>query len=306
MAHTIDLQFQQRPGVIAAGVLVGTDGIAIVDPGPASTERALRTGLQHLGWSLEDVRAILVTHIHLDHSAGAGALVREHPAIRLYVHERGAPHLVQPDKLVESAGRLYGDRMQALWGDIVPVPAENVEVLRGGEVLGVAGLRVRVAYTPGHASHHVSYFEEASGTLFAGDTGGIRTGAPLLVIPPTPPPDIDVAAWMASLSRIRQWAPARVFVTHFGGFDDPAAHLADLEEHLRLEAEWVRELLADETLDDARRQAAFAGRMIEMFRGVLPDEEWVERYTLAVPMDHCWQGLARYWRKKAPSSPPRA
>jgi glyoxylase-like metal-dependent hydrolase (beta-lactamase superfamily II) len=228
-----------------------------------------------------------------------GVLARENPRAEVYVHQRGAPHIVDPAKLLASAGRLYGDRMQSLWGDIVPVPADRVHALAGDEVLDVAGLEVRVAYTPGHASHHVSYFDVASGTAFVGDTGGIRVGEPLLVIPPTPPPDIDVEAWDASLGLIRAWAPRRVFVTHFGGFDDAAAHLADLQDRLHQSAESVRALLADERLDEGQRQAAFVERMRQLFRDALPDEEWVQRYQLAVPLDHCWQGLVRYWQKRA-------
>ncbi len=299
MADAIDLDFLGRSGVIAAGLLEGPRGLALVDPGPASTAGSLRAALAARGRSLDEVVAILVTHIHLDHSGGVGALLRDHPGIRVYVHERGAPHLVDPSKLLGSASRLYGDRMQLLWGDILPVPEASVRVVRGGEVLDVAGCEVRVAYTPGHASHHVSYFDTATGTAFVGDTGGIRVGQPLLVIPPTPPPDIDVEAWDASLALIRDWQPRRVFVTHFGGFDDADAHLSDVQARLHETAGWVRALLQDERLDDVQRQAAFVGRMMEVFRRTLPDEEWTQRYVLAVPVDHCWQGLARYWRKRS-------
>jgi glyoxylase-like metal-dependent hydrolase (beta-lactamase superfamily II) len=298
MVSTLDLDFQGRRGVIAAGLLEGPHGIALVDPGPASAATALRAALADHGRSLEEVTAVLATHIHLDHSGGVGVLVRDHPGIRVYVHERGAPHLIDPSKLLESAGRLYGERMQALWGEIAPVPAGNVHALRGGEVLDVAGLEVRVAYTPGHASHHVSFFEPASGTALVGDTGGIRVGAPLLVIPPTPPPDIDIDAWDASLALVRAWEPRRVFITHFGGFDDAAAHLADLQDRLHQTAGFVRALLADERLDDEQRQASFVAQLMDVFRRALPGEEWVERYVLAVPAEHCWQGLARYWRKR--------
>jgi len=298
MLETVDLEFQGRGGVIAAGLLEGPRGMVVVDPGPASTLEALRSALARRGKSLSDVAAILVTHIHLDHSGGVGVLVRENPAVRVFVHERGAAHILDPSKLLGSAGRLYGDRMQMLWGDILPVPATSVQVLKGGEALDVAGLEVLVAYTPGHASHHVSYFETSSGTAFVGDTGGIRVGAPLLVMPPTPPPDIDVEAWDASLALIRAWKPRRVFITHFGGFDDPEAHLDDLQRRLHETAGFVRVLLGDESLSDEQRLAAFVDRMMGIFRAALPDEAWVQRYQLAVPAEHCWQGLARYWRKR--------
>lgn len=298
MVHALDLNFLGRSGAIAAGLIEGPAGLALVDPGPASCLDGLRASLAGHGHRLEDVDAVLVTHIHLDHSGGVGALARSKPRLQVYVHRRGAPHVVDPSKLVSSASRLYGDRMGPLWGEILPVPEASVHALDGGEVLHVAGVEVRVGYTPGHAVHHVSYLETSSGTAFAGDTGGIRVGEPLLVLPPTPPPDIDVEAWCASLALIRAWEPQRVFITHFGGFDRPLEHLADLEERLRDMAATVRALLLDERLDDEGRQRRFVDRMVAMFRERLPDAEWVRRYEAAVPIEHCWQGLARYWQKK--------
>jgi glyoxylase-like metal-dependent hydrolase (beta-lactamase superfamily II) len=298
MVTTLDLNFQGRPGAIAAGLLEGRNGLALVDPGPAACLDALRAALAAHGRALEQVETILVTHIHLDHSGGVGVIVRSNPRVQVYVHRRGAPHVVDPSKLVSSANRLYGDAMERLWGDVVPVPAQNVHPLDGGEVLRPAGLELRVADTPGHASHHVSYLDTSSGTAFVGDTGGIRVGAPLLVIPPTPPPDIDLEAWTASLARIRAWSPESLFVTHFGRFERPLDHLADLEANLFEMAGWVRSLLEDSSLDDEQRQARFAERMTRAFEQALPDEDWVQRYTAAVPVNHCWQGLARYWRKR--------
>ena len=298
MVTALDLNFLGRSGAIAAGLIDGPGGLALVDPGPASCLDGLRASLAVHGHRLKDVGTVLVTHIHLDHSGGVGVLARSNPRLQVYVHRRGAAHVVDPSKLVSSASRLYGDRMEPLWGEILPVPAASVHALDGGEVLEVAGVEVRVAYTPGHASHHVSYFDTSSGTVFAGDTGGIRVGEPLLVLPPTPPPDIDVEAWYASLALIRAWKPGSIFITHFGGFDRPLDHLADLEERLRDMAGTVRALLSDGQLDDERRQHRFADWMVAIFRDRLPDEEWVRRYVAAVPLEHCWQGLTRYWQKR--------
>ncbi len=298
MVTTLDLAFQGRRGVVAAGLLEGPDGLVLVDPGPASCLETLRAGLSASGGALDDVSAVLVTHIHLDHSGGVGVIVRSNPRIQVYVHRRGAPHIVDPSKLLSSAGRLYGDAMDRLWGEVAPVPAANVHALDGGETLRPAGLDVRVADTPGHASHHVSYLDVASGTAFVGDTGGIRVGAPLLVIPPTPPPDIDLEAWKVSLDRFRAWSPDAVFVTHFGRFEHPLDHLADLERHLAEMAGWVQALLAEPSLDDAQRMARFGERLAALFADRLPDDDWVQRYTAAVPVDHCWQGLARYWQRR--------
>jgi glyoxylase-like metal-dependent hydrolase (beta-lactamase superfamily II) len=294
----LDLNFLGRPGAIAAGLIESPGGLALVDPGPASTLDALRAELARHGRAEADIDAILVTHIHLDHSGGVGVLVRSNPRIQVYVHRQGAPHVVDPSKLISSAARLYGDRLGPLWGEILPVSEANVHALDGGEVLRIAGGEFRVAYTPGHAVHHVSYFDASGGTAFAGDTGGIRVGQPLLVLPPTPPPDIDVEAWDASLALIRAWDPRRIFITHFGGFDQPLEHLEDLEARLDDMAGTVRGLLLDQTLDDGARQRRFADRMVAMFRERLPDEDWVRRYEAAVAVEHCWQGLARYWQKR--------
>jgi glyoxylase-like metal-dependent hydrolase (beta-lactamase superfamily II) len=294
----LDLNFLGRPGAIAAGLIEGPGGLAIVDPGPASCLDGLRASLAREGHDLEDVGAVLVTHIHLDHSGSVGVLVRSNPRLQVYVHRRGAPHVVDPSRLISSAARLYGDRLGPLWGEILPVPEASVHALDGGEVLQIAGLEVRVAYTPGHAVHHVSYFETRSGTAFAGDVGGVRVGEPLLVLPPTPPPDIDVEAWRASLALIRAWVPRRIFITHFGGFDQPLDHLADLETRLHDMAAIVRDLLLDQALDDGARQRRFADRMVATFRERLPDQVWVTRYEAVFPVEHSWQGLARYWQTR--------
>src|SRR5665811_2629622 len=164
-----------------------------------------------------------LTHIHLDHAAATGALVRRWPELEVYVHERGAPHLVDPAKLLASAERLYGaENMRRLWGEIVPVPEANVKPLEGGET--VQGMRV--AYTPGHASHHVCYLHEASGMAFVGDVAAVSVPGTGLVVPPTPPPDIDVERWLDSIGIVEQWQPTRLGLTHFGAIDDPAPHLA--------------------------------------------------------------------------------
>jgi len=298
MIHTLDGELLGRRGVIATGLIVGTGGVILVDPGPSTSLDGVERAMHPLGFAFDDVRAVLVTHIHLDHSGGVGELVARHPAMRVYVHERGARHIVDPTRLIESATRLYGDRMEMLWGRIVPVPAERVTALAGGERLEVAGRNIAVAYTPGHASHHVSYLDERSGTMFAGDTGGIRIGSRPCVMPPTPPPDIDVVAWQASLAVLRAWQPASIFVTHFGAYPDVAAHLDDLEQRLVAHAALAREILAEAGTDE-ERQARFAARVTERLAAEFEDAETLARYRLAVPLDHCWQGLARYWRKFA-------
>ena len=165
---------------------------------------------------MADVTDILLTHIHLDHAGATGTLVREHPRLRVFVHERGAPHMANPDKLVVSAARLYGDAMDRLWGEVAPVPSASMTILKGKERIAVGGRTFDVEYTPGHASHHVSFFDRDSGVALVGDTAGVKLTPDGFVMPPTPPPDVDLEAWHEGLGRIEQWRPGTLFLTHFG------------------------------------------------------------------------------------------
>ena len=221
----IDLQFQDTPRVIATAVLSGPGGVALVDPGPSSSLGTLKGELERAGISMRDVTALLITHIHLDHAGSAGTLVRENPKLRVLVHAKGAPHLIDPGKLLASATRLYGDAMDRLWGEVAPVPAQALVVLHGGERVEEGGRSLEVAYTPGHASHHVSYFAPDAGIAFVGDTAGVKVVPDGDVVPPTPPPDIDLEAWRDSLARIEQWRPDTLFLTHFGPAGAVGPHL---------------------------------------------------------------------------------
>ena len=214
----IDLQFRGSPRVIATALINGPGGVTLIDPGPTSCLPVLEAGLRDRGLTLRDVRTLLLTHIHLDHAGATGTIVERVPGIKVYVHERGAPHMIDPAKLLASAARLHGDQMDALWGAFLPVPASQVTALAGGERLELSGTSMRVAYTPGHAKHHVSYLDERAGMAYVGDTGGVRiTGDYLLA--PTPPPDIDIEAWQSSLDLIDAWQPVSLFLTHFGPID---------------------------------------------------------------------------------------
>jgi len=268
-----------------------------LDPGPASTLARLRAELASGGVSIADVEAILITHIHLDHAGATGALVQEYPRIKVYVHERGAPHLIDPAKLLSSATRLYGDQMDVLWGPFLASPAANVVALAGGEKIDVGGREISVAYTPGHASHHVAYFDASSRIAFVGDVGGVALPRSPFVLPPTPPPDIDLDAWQVSVDRLLAWHPETLFTTHFGPHASPATHLQRLLERLRAWAELARDCLAIDAPDEARRDRFVAAVSLEL-RRAMPDAE-AARYELAVPPWQCWQGLERYWRKQA-------
>jgi len=277
----IDVKHLGRPHVIGCWEVDG----ALVDPGP---ESSLSTVLEAIGG--ERPRALLLTHIHLDHAAATGAMVERWPDLQVYVHERGAPHLVDPSKLLGSAERLYGDQLEHLWGRILPVPEQNIHILSGGEsVLGM-----RVAYTPGHASHHVCYLHEESGTAFCGDVAACRIPPSNLVVPPTPPPDIDVETWEESLDTIAGWSPARLALTHFGAVEeDVPGHLEEVRAKLRKEAELAR----------AMEKAAYDSDVERRIRDELAAEgiegDTVEELLQAVPTAYQWSGLDRYWRKKA-------
>ncbi|HUR84603.1 MAG TPA: MBL fold metallo-hydrolase [Solirubrobacteraceae bacterium] len=247
----------------------------LVDPGPESSIETLLDALDG-----EQPRALLLTHIHFDHAGAAGALVREWPELEVWVHERGARHLADPTRLVASAKRLYGDDFERLWGEVVPVPERSMRVLRGGEQ--VDGWDV--AYTPGHASHHVSYRHASSGWVFPGDTCGVRMPTGDLLLPPTPPPDIDLEAWHASLDTIEAWEPERLAITHFGDHGDVAGHLARLRDALRLWGE-----LAQRSDRESYAQALRAA-----IREAL-DEQGARAFEQAMPPEDQWLGLDRYF-----------
>jgi glyoxylase-like metal-dependent hydrolase (beta-lactamase superfamily II) len=272
--RVIDVMHLGRPHVIGCWEVDG----ALVDPGPESSMGTLVEGLGE-----EPPEALLLTHIHLDHAAATGALVRRWPDLEVYVHERGAPHLIDPSRLLASAERLYGDQMQRLWGEIVPVPEENVRPLAGGET--VRGMRV--AYTPGHASHHVCYLLEETGTAFVGDIAAVRIPGVDLIVPPTPPPDIDIEVWEESIGIVEDWKPERLALTHFGAVDEPEPHLAEVRERLREESRLAREL--DEARYEARHRALVADRA--------SSEEAAAELIQCVPPEYQWRGLNRYWKR---------
>lgn len=276
----IDLQHLGRSRVIASYLLAGEEP-ALVDCGPTTCLDALEAGLAEQGLRVEDLRHLLLTHIHLDHAGAAGPLVRRNPALQVHVSEIGAPHLVDPSRLDASARRLYGDDFDRLWGELVPIPEENVRIV-GDEVLGLAAWP-----TPGHASHHVSYLSE-DGTCYSGDVTGVVIAPSTLIAPVCPPPDVDLDAWEGSLDSIAERKPERLCLPHFGVVEEPAGHLERTRARLRVWAERVRDGMSEEEFVRAAEEELEAAA----------DPETAAAYTQAGPLWQSYAGLVRYFAKK--------
>jgi glyoxylase-like metal-dependent hydrolase (beta-lactamase superfamily II) len=291
----IDLLFMGRSRAIATAVIAGGNSVALVDPGPTTCLETLELGLQAQGLRLEDLTHLLLTHIHLDHAGATGVIVRRLPHIQVLVHERGVPHLTDPTKLLQSATRLYGDSMDRLWGEVAPVPAANLIALAGGERIGVADRWFEVAYTPGHASHHVSYFDRSSDIAFVGDTAGVCIDHEY-VLPPTPPPDIDLELWRESVGRIEAWNPNTLFITHFGPITTVRRNLQALLENLEVMSGLVRRLLTSPGTDEEKARS-FGQQFRQELRRHMHESK-VPAYSIAAPLELLWLGLARYWRKR--------
>jgi glyoxylase-like metal-dependent hydrolase (beta-lactamase superfamily II) len=300
----VDLEFLGQPGIIATAILRGPDGVALIDPGPSTCLPTLRAALAAKGIGGADVRAILLTHIHLDHAGATGSLLETCPSAEVFVHERGARHLIDPSKLLASASRLYGADMERLWGEIKPVPAERVRVLSSPAnrlPASCVGHALDVAYTPGHAQHHVSYFLPATRIAFVGDTAGICRPSGRIVLPPTPPPDIDLEAWRASTERILAWHPDVLFLTHFGPQPAPRVHFQDLWTRMDDWCRRVRALLDRPGTDDERAQAFTEDVTEELRRATSPDE--ARAYAQAARFEFSFAGLARYLRQRQEPRP---
>jgi glyoxylase-like metal-dependent hydrolase (beta-lactamase superfamily II) len=271
----IDLVHVGNAHTIASYLVDTDDGPALFDCGPATTIGSLRAGLAEQGLELTDVRHLLLSHIHLDHAGAAGVLVREHPSLQVHVSAVGAPHLIAPERLERSARRLYGDTFDTLWGELAPIPEQNVHVV-GDRVLGLDCFP-----TPGHASHHVCYLDR-DGTLYAGDAAGVRIQPARFVLPPTPPPEFDLETWQQTLAEIECRGPERLALIHWGVADDPQRHLAELRLELY---DWA----------DFIRGGADVDEFIEYVRTELRDAgEDTGQYDLAMPLWQSYQGLKRW------------
>jgi glyoxylase-like metal-dependent hydrolase (beta-lactamase superfamily II) len=290
--HTLDLNFQGRPLAIAAYMLEHDNGVVLVEAGPGSTVETLRAGLQTHGYSFQDVTHVFLTHIHLDHAGAAGYLASQ--GAQILVHPNGAPHLLNPEKLLTSAGRIYGDQMGPLWGPFLPVPEEKLTVLQDDDEVVIDSLRFRALNTPGHAEHHFAYqFEDL---CFSGDVGGVRIpGYPYLRVP-MPPPEFQLEKWRETVARLQKVGFKRIAPTHFGIFEDADEHLKMVLQALNEVETWLEANLPAnppvETLKESF-QAWMAKQAADL--GISP--EVVDAYRLANPLGMSVDGLVRYWKK---------
>jgi glyoxylase-like metal-dependent hydrolase (beta-lactamase superfamily II) len=295
----LSLPFQNESGILGPYVLAGQNDVALIDPGPSTTVPALLASLQEVGFEPQDVTHLLLTHIHLDHAGATGELVHRMPKATIYVHSSGAPHLVDPTKFIASATRIYGNKMQELWGNIDPVPADRIHAIEGGNILNVAGRRLEIHYTPGHAIHHVVFFDVHTGELFTGDIAGVRLQDINYVRPPTPPPDLDLEAWSASIHKLKQLRPDILYLAHCG----PAEHPTQILDHLREKLiSWgdivlhaMRERKSEQEISDLLAQKTEP----EVLR-ITGDRNVLKRLDLTANYAMTVQGYMRYWRKRHP------
>ncbi len=263
--------------MIGCYLLETSDGLALNDCGPSACVSKLEEGIGLHGLALSDISHLLLSHIHLDHAGAAGVLVRKHPDLQVHVSEVGAPHLVDPSRLERSARRLYGEAFDQLWGELAPVPEENIRALKRKRVVGL-----EVFASPGHANHNVCYLAP-DGTLYAGDAAGVRIQPDRYACPPTPPPEFDLGAWLETLDEIERRQPTRIALIHFGVVDDPQAHIDQLRRRLH---EWTDETPETEWI--ARREREWA-----------EESSYPEAYERAMPLWQSYAGLRRYWDKLA-------
>ncbi len=302
----IDTLFQGERGIIASYLLTGPHGLALVDVGSAASLNELLAGIQVTGHDPREIQHIVLTHVHLDHAGATGALLAHTPNARVYVHHIGAPHLINPDKLLASATRIYGDQMERLWGAILPVPAERVTPIDDGAELAVGERVLRALYTPGHAIHHVALHDSANNVIFSGDVGGVRLEDISYVRPPTPPPDLNLEDWSTSIERLRALRPKTLYLPHFGAVEGNLdAHFDALRTRLyawgelmlrgiragKSDSELAADLAAASDPDVASAASALEGG---------DQANAVKRYELATNYLMSAQGYVRYYRKTRP------
>ena len=289
---TLDLNFQGRPHAIAAYLIRHGDAVILIESGPGSTQAALQTALAQEGLSAADVTHVLLTHIHLDHAGAAGWLAQQ--GAEIYVHPIGAPHMLNPEKLIASATRIYGDKMGTLWGEFLPVPQDQLIVPNDAEAIHIGNAEFIPLNTPGHAEHHYSYlFEDV---IFSGDVGGVRIPGYQYLRVPMPPPELHIERWHESIALLRKQNAAHIAPTHFGIFDDVEWHLREVEKGLDSATRWLEEVMPAAPPVEELRQS-FTDWMMKEGEQIGLDPETVNVYELANPLGMSADGLLRYWKK---------
>jgi glyoxylase-like metal-dependent hydrolase (beta-lactamase superfamily II) len=290
--HTIDLNFQGIQKTIASYAIPHENGVILIESGPGSTIPELGKGLKNLGFTFDDITDILLTHIHLDHAGAAGWLARK--GAKIHVHEVGAPHMLKPERLLISATRIYGDLMEQLWGEFIPVPEENLISLAGDGEIEIQNLRFNFLDTPGHASHHLSYIFE--GTCFSGDVGGVRLPGPPFLRLPTPPPEFHIEKWNESVKKLNEADITRIAPTHFGIFEDATWHLKKLQRTLVDIERWIEDTLPN-TRNNEKLKGQFSNWELDRCKMAGLDDFALHAYSLAMPLEMGADGIWRYWDK---------
>lgn len=293
----IDLRFQGRKHAIASYLIADSHDAALIESGPGSTLESLLNGLETAGVPRERVTKLLLTHIHLDHAGAAGSLTKLLPNATVYAHGIGAPHLIDPSKLLRSAARIYGDEMDRLWGEALPVPEDRLVVVADGDRVRLPGRELEVLYTPGHASHHVAFWDGESREVFTGDVAGVRLPGTDRVMPPTPPPDLNLEEWSTSIDRLLELGPHTLYLTHFGPAQDPGRHMEELRARLYDWSELILEGLR-EGADERELAGILEERADRALGESIENPEIRARFRLVSGYAMNVAGYVRYFKKR--------
>jgi glyoxylase-like metal-dependent hydrolase (beta-lactamase superfamily II) len=290
--HTIDLNFLGRVGTIGTYLVPHSTGAILVETGPGSTVQNLLAGIKNFGFQIDDVSDVFLTHIHLDHAGAAGWLAQQ--GCQIHVHENGAAHLINPERLLASAGRLYGDKMDTLWGEFLPVKEDKLTIMHDNEVVRVSELTIRALDVPGHANHHLVYL--IGDACFSGDIGGIRLNPRHYLSLPMPPPDLNIEHWRQSIKHIQEYKPARIVPTHFGIYSDATWHLQAVLDGLDEVEAWIEEKLPlNPTVEELRQEfIGFEQARAEKYH---IEKTFIETQQIANSSSMSADGILRYWNK---------
>lgn len=290
--HTIDLNFLDEELSIASFLVETSEGLVLIESGPETTFGSLVNGIQELGFDWKDVKHLLLSHIHFDHAGAAWKFAQN--GAKVYVHPAGLPHLQNPEKLWNSAAMIYGDDMDRLWGKMEPIDENLLVALEDGDEITIGDSTFKTIYTPGHAVHHNAY--QLGNVIFTGDVAGVKIEEGP-VVPPCPPPDINVELWMNSIRKLKELNPESIYLTHYGQFKNPQRHFEELELILDDWATWMKQHYEAQTpAEEITPQ--FMEYTKEQLLNAGVSEENVQKYEYANPSWMSVAGLLRYWKLK--------